>query len=339
MRLPHHHFTWLHTLALVVVLLFPVSTHALTISPSRIETSGDPGQTITKKILLVNETNESETLYPSFTNFEAQGESGTPVFVEPKDDLGTWMSISGEALTLRGGESKEIVLTISIPSDATPGGHFAAVFWGTTPPSQSGAVSVGSKTGMLVLLSVSGEVQESMGLVDFGTRGGQWLYRMLPVGFQYRFSNQGGDRVKPVGTITVRSILGWRVAKIDANPVEGNVLPNTTRKFLPEWSKGSSVEEKKQYEALPYSFGRALKQEWNNFAVGIFRAQLKTEFGTEDQRVTSKSVYFIVFPWELLLVLIPGIFIVFVILRFFLRRYNRSIIRKAHRYAEQGRLR
>lgn len=337
MRLTHHHFIWLPLVALVVVLAFPVSAQALTISPSRIETSGDPGQTIIKKVLLVNESDESETYYTSFANFEAQGESGTPVFVDPKDDLGTWMRVSGDSLTLKGGESREVVLTISIPTDATPGGHFAAIFWGTTPPSQTGAVSVGSRTGMLVLLSVSGEVQESMGLVDFGTRGGQWLFRTLPVGFQYRFSNQGGDRVKPIGTITVRSILGWRVAKIDANPVEGNVLPNTTRKFLPEWSKGTSVEEKLRNEELPYSFKRAVKDEWRNFAVGIFRAQLKTEFGTEDQRVSSKSVYFVVFPWELLLVLVPGIFVAFIILRFFLRRYNRSVIRKAHRYAEQGR--
>ena len=186
MRSIHHRFIWLQLLALVVVLAFPVSAHALTISPSRIETSGDPGQTITKKILLVNESNESETYYASFANFEAQGESGTPVFVDPKDDLGTWMSVSGESLTLKGGESKEVVLSVAIPMDATPGGHFAAIFWGTTPPTQTGAVSVGSRTGMLVLLSVSGEVQEDMGLVDFGTRGGQWLFRTLPVGFQYQ---------------------------------------------------------------------------------------------------------------------------------------------------------
>lgn len=192
---------------------------------------------------------------------------------------------------------------------------------------------------MLVLLSVSGEIKEDMGLVDFGTRGGQWLYRSLPVGFEYRFSNQGGDRVKPIGTITVRSIFGWRVAKIDANPVEGNVLPNTTRKFLPEWSKKDSVEEKLQKKDEKYSFMGAVKNEWRNFAIGIFRAQLKTEFGTEEQRMTSKSVYFIVFPWELLIVLIPGAYILFVALRFFIRRYNRSIIRKAQKYAAQGRLR
>jgi len=311
-------------------VVFPQHAHALTISPTRLEIVGDAGKTITEQVLLVNETDDAETFYPSFANFEAQGESGTPTFVEPKEGLGTWMTAGGP-VTLKGGESKEVTVTISIPAGTEPGGNFAAIFWATTPPSQTGAVSVGSQVGLLVLLSVSGEVKEDFGLVDFNTKGKQFFYKSLPVGFEYRFSNQGGDRVKPEGTVTVRSIFGWRVAKIDANPYEGNVLPTTTRKFTPEWKKRESVEEKEARGEEKYSFKKALAHEWQNFAVGIFRAQLKTEFGTEEQRATSKNVYFVVFPWELLLVLVPGVYILLRVLKFMLRRYNRSIIKKAAR--------
>lgn len=329
-----HHFSHyrirLASFALIAALavLVPMRAHALTLSPSKVEVSGDAGQTITRTIVIVNETDKSETYYASYANFEAQGESGTPVFVEPSGDLGTWMRVE-PSLTLRAGESREVTLTISIPSGAEPGGHFAVVFWGTTPPGQSGAISVGSQTALLVLLSVSGEIREEFGLVDFKVKGGQWLFRMLPVGFEYRFSNQGGDRVKPVASITVRSILGWRVKKIDANPFEGNVLPNTTRKFSPEWAKRDPANQRPQDDRENYSFVAAVKDEWHNFAIGIFRAQLSVEFGTEDDRTKSGSVYFVVFPWELILVIVPGAFILFLLLRFFVRRYNKSIIRNA----------
>ncbi len=327
---PHYRLRLASFVLLAAALFAPIKAHALTISPARLEIAGDAGTTITKKVLLVNETEQTETYFTSYSNFDAQGDTGTPIFVDATNDLGTWMN-TDSSFTLKPGSSKEVTLSIRIPEGAEPGGHFAAVFWGTTPPSQGGTVSVGSRTGLLVLLSVSGPVEESVGLVDFHTKGKQFFYKMLPVGFEYRFSNQGGDRIKPVASITIRSILGWRVAKIDANPSEGNVLPTTTRKFTPEWKKRDTVEAHLAKADEKYSFTKAVGDEWHNFAVGIFRAKLKTEFGTAEQRMTSRAAYFIVFPWELMIILIPGAYIVFLLLRLSLRRYNRSVIKRAQR--------
>lgn len=318
-------------LALLLCFSVPRQALALTITPIRYEISGDPGQVITEKMGLVNETSTTQTFYATFANFEAQGDTGSPSFVEAKDDIGTWITTEQASVTLAPGAQKEIPFKINIPADAEPGGHFGVVFWGTSPGAQSGQVSIGTKTGMLILLSVNGDVKEAAGLVDFQLHNNKHFYKQLPVGFQYRFSNQGGDRVKPIGSVVVRSILGWRVKKVNANPYDGNVLPKTTRKFTTEWSKRDSVDERDQELARKesYSFTRELKSEWHNFAVGIFRARLVTEFGLEKQVVKSKSVYFVVFPWELLLVLtIIGIPLFF-ILRGMIRRYNRSIIRKA----------
>lgn len=318
-------------LALLLCFSVPRQAFALTITPIRYEISGNPGETITEKMGLVNETANTQTFYASFANFEAQGDTGSPAFIEAKDDLGTWITTEQASVTLAPGAQKEIPFKIAIPKDAEPGGHFAVVFWGTSPGAQSGQVSIGTKTGMLILLSVNGDVKESAGLLDFQLHNNKHLYKQLPVGFQYRFSNQGGDRVKPIGSVVIRSILGWRVKKVNANPFDGNVLPNTTRKFTTEWSKSLSVDERDQELARneSYSFSKELKSQWHNFAVGIFRAKLVTEFGVEKQVVKSKSVYFIVFPWELLLIItIVGIPLFF-ILRGIIRRYNRSIIRKA----------
>lgn len=317
--------------ALLLWLAVPTATHALTITPIRYEIAGDPGETLTHKMGLVNETKNTQTFYATFANFEAQGDSGSPTFIDPKDDLGTWMTTEQASITLAPGAQKEIAFTIKIPKDAEPGGHFAAIFWGTSPGGASGQVSIGTKTGLLVLLSVNGDVKESAGLVDFGLHNNKHFYKELPVGFQYRFSNQGGDRVKPTGSVVIRSIFGWVAKKVNANQFDGNVLPGTTRKFSPEWSKRDSVEARDQENTRneSYSFTKEVKDQWHNFAFGIFRAKVVASFGSTNQTVKSHAVYFFVFPWELLLIIFAIGLPLFFILRGLLRRYNRSIIRKA----------
>lgn len=321
----------LSALALFVLFGVPSQTYALTITPIRYEIAGDPGQTLTEKMGLVNETKTTQTYYASFSNFEAQGDTGSPTFVDAKEGLGTWITTSQASVTLPAGAQKEIEFKIKIPADATPGGYFAAVFWGTSPGGAPGQVSIGTKTGMLILLSVNGDVTEQAGLVDFQLHNNDHFYKQLPVGFQYRFSNQGGDRVKPTGNVVIRSILGWTVKKVNANPNDGNVLPGTTRKFLPEWSKKDTVDQRDEQEARneKYSFRGSVKSEWQNFAVGIYRAKIIAEFGSTNQTVKSRAVYFVVFPWELLLVIFVIGVPLFFILRMMLRRYNRSVIRKA----------
>lgn len=327
--------------ALVIVLAKVSSVFALTISPARLELRGDPGQTLTGEITLINDQKDLKTFYASFENFEADGDSGTPKFVGAKEGLATWFSAS-EAVVLKAGESKKIPFTITIPKDTTPGGYFGAIFWNTVPPGgiSSGEIAFGAKTGMLVLLSVNGEVKEEAGLVDFQLHNNKHFYKQLPVGFQYRFSNQGGDRVKPEGFVMVRSILGWTVKKVNANPTDGNVLPGTTRKFLPEWSKDTTVDQRDQEIARneTYSFFNEVQSQWHNFAVGIYRAKVVATFGSAAQSVKSKAVYFVVFPWELLLVIIIIGVPLFFILRALVRRYNRSVIKRAQKQLENGRM-
>src|SRR3989344_1526710 len=137
----------------VVMLAFslkPFSAGALTITPVRFEVSGNPGDTLRGEILLINENETAETYYSSFSNFEAQGESGSPALVEPKDGLGTWIGTEPDSVCLPPRQQKIVPSTIAVPKDAEPGGHFAVIFWGPSPQG-GGGVSVGAKTGVLVL--------------------------------------------------------------------------------------------------------------------------------------------------------------------------------------------
>lgn len=300
---------------------------AVSIMPVRIEISGNPGETVTKDVTIMNENDGTETYYSSYANFEASGDTGNPSFVEPRDDIGTWMNVP-TSITLKANESKEISISIKIPNNAEPGGHFGAVFWGTSPNNPNSGVSIGAKTGVLVLLSVNGDVKEAGGLVDFSTLDKKVFYNTLPVQFVYRFRNDGGDRIKPVGKITMRNIVYLPSDRIDANPTNGNILPNSTRKFEATWLKHPRARDYVEPTGtFAKFFGEALYQ-WKNFAFGPYFAKMSLLYGTEAIRV-NKTAFFFVFPWQLIVCLA----VIFIILwwggKKLIRRYNRYIIRKA----------
>lgn len=311
------------------------SAQALTVSPVRLEVSGDPGQTLKVETLLINETTVPETLYSSYSNFEAQGESGNPSFVEPKDDLGTWMK-APESVELKPGETKIVPVTITIPTNADPGGHFAVVFWGTTSPKNPATnVGVGSKTGILILLRVNGDVSEQGGILEFDTVGKERFYTSLPVTFYYRFQNNGGDRIKPTGEVVMKNMLHITSAKIPGNPVEGNILPGSTRKIETTW-QGKTGPKPVAPEDQGNFFNK-VSYEWKNFAFGYYKATINLAYGTQNQ-VSTGTVGFWVFPWHLTIFVVVAAVILYFILKKAIKSYNRWVIKKAEEMLkkEQG---
>lgn len=317
-------------IALLYSVLFvaPLTADALTLSPPRVELRGNPGETIKQEVTLTNDGKNTQIFYTSFANFEAQGETGTPTFVESKDDLDTWISTE-ENVALAAGQSVVVPIFIKIPKNAEPGGHFASVFWSTAPNSPNGtAVSIGAKVGMLILLSVNGDVKEAGGLVSFSIVDKQFWHATLPVSFEYRFKNEGGDRVKPTGTIKIRDTIFLPTKTLNANPTDGNVLPGSTRKFSVDWLNYSHPKNEIAPTNAIGKFFYNVKYQWKNFAVGLYSARLNVAYGSEGTRAKD-IVFFFVFPWQLVLVMVMVIIIVFFGGRKILRRYNRYIINKS----------
>lgn len=307
------------------------SVEALTVSPVKLELRGDPGTTIGSDFMLINEQDEIQTFYVSFANFEAQGESGTPQFVESGKDLATWINLvpSGEnteevlnMVSLAPGASQKIYFEVNIPADASPGGHFAAIFWGTSPETtvDTTELGLGAKVGILVFLSVNGEVNEAGGLVDFGVENEQKFFTDLPVDFFYRFQNDGGDRVVPQGTVSIKNMLGLKTDIFSANLAESNVLPLSIRRFETSWGTAADVVDE--------TFWGHVKNQWHQFAFGYYQAELDLTYGS-DQEITFAETSFWVLPWQLLLVLGLSLFVFVLLGTFVIRNYNRWIIAQA----------
>ncbi len=316
----------LGTLFIFSCLFTASHAHATTISPVRFEISGDPGQTLQEEITIRNEQEDKQVYYPSYYNFEANGETGSPVFVQSSEGISSWMA-GPSGVEVLPGDSKKITFVISIPANAEPGGYFGALLYGTTPPDQAGdQLAIGTQTGPLVLLRVNGEIQEKGAILDYMVKDGQKFFTSLPVTFMYRFQNSGNDRAKPEGTIKVRNIFGINVAVINANKVEGNILPHGIRKFEASWTKQDTDTSDKK--VMPEGFWENATHEWHNFAIGYFRGVMNLSYGSTGQKA-SATVSFWVFPWQLLLIILVSILIVWFLVRTLLRRYNTWIIGKA----------
>jgi hypothetical protein len=322
------------------LVLMPAVSNALTVSPPRIELAGNPGTNVVGEFALFNEQDETKTFYSSFENFEARGEGGTPYFTGCSvGGLCSWLKTDSQA-TLKPGERKIFPFTITIPKNAEPGGHFAAIFWGTAPPQVGGGqVAIGGKVGILVLLRVAGETKEKGGLLEFKTDGGRVL-TSLPITFEYRFSNDGGDRIKPEGKITLKNIFGMMAAETDANKSEGNVLPGSVRQLTALWhSRGQRVGDLTKKEELALmtkiaeegkekkSFFEAAGSQWSNFAFGLYKAELNLTYG-KDAKTAAASYRFFVIPWQLLSIIIFILALLGLGGWFGLKKYNRWIISK-----------
>ena len=309
------------------ICFYSPSAYALTVTPTRFEISGNPGDTLNEEISLINETDNIETYSVSYTNFEAQGENGDPAFVTPKEGLGTWIKTEESSVVILPKQQRVVPFTITIPKDADPGGHFAVIFWGISSGDSPG-VSVGAKTGVLVLLSVKGDVKEDAGLLNFNTTGKKFWYSTLPVSFEYRFKNDGGDRIKPKGKITIRNTVFLPTERLDANPGDGNVLPASTRKITADWIKYERPKDYEEPTAFFSKFWSDFVYQWKNFAVGLYSAKLNVNYGLQNQNV-KKTAFFFVFPWQLVLVIIIVGFLVIWGGKKIIGRYNKFIIDRA----------
>lgn len=300
-----------------VLFVLPSAGNALTVIPPILENiEAEPGKIYSSSYELYNETEVAQTYYLIAHNFIAMGEEGQSDIMTEKDQqigLSSWIKFGETQLLLLGGERKRVSFTIEVPVDAEPGGHYAAIFATTQPP--SGEVSLGENTGVLLLVKVPGDIRENAELVEYSLASGKKVYNRPPVEFLIRIRNDGNVHFKPLGDI---SINGWGGEKaiVNANPLLGNILPKSIRALHPVWKgpaeKGGFMEE--------------LKNEWNNFAFGRYNAHLEMEWGTNKEKMID-NVKFWVIPWRVLLV---GLLVLIIIL-LLIRGYNKSIVKRAQK--------
>ncbi|MBU0612862.1 hypothetical protein KKB10_02490 [Patescibacteria group bacterium] len=329
-------FTKLALIAIFLVGGFFITPNAqaLTLIAPTFEQDVDPGIASKTEIKLYNENQDALTLYAEVVSFTAKGETGQPTFdfEAPLEGVATWFDLPEGAITLEGGERKVIPITITPPIDAEPGGHYATVFFGTSPPdiNDPGSLALATKLGSLFLLRVFGDVTEEGSIAEFGLDGNETSLNRLPATLFTRFQNSGNIHLRPAGTITVKNLLGAETAKLDFNAKKGATLPDSIRKYETVWEKGQVKEVTGNFWN---KFWAEFSNEKNNFALGRYKASIVLTAGTLIQ--DTAEVSFWVWPWRILLISLIVLVLIVFLLILSMKRYNKWIVKKARGSQQQ----
>lgn len=310
------------------ILFFSIpSAQAITLIPPTLELGLTPGQVANTVIKLFNETPDTLQLFTEARNFTAKDDTGQPEFDFDAEPLGlsTWMDVEAGPITLESGERYEVAVTINPPTDADPGGHYAALFFTSAAP-EDGQVKVASKIGTLILANVEGDIAEAGNISEYIVEEGKSMFNRLPVGFMARFQNTGNVHLKPTGNIEIKNTFGSITDTLEFNASKGATLPQTTRKYEVVWEKG--VVNTATGNAWS-DFWQEYGNERNNFAFGKYTAVLTITAGTNDLVTDTAEVGFWVLPWRVILVWGLIIVVGILLIIWIFKRYNAWIIKKA----------
>jgi hypothetical protein len=282
---------WRHIAGLLVALavcLSPLSaagqaqnlnqgSAGIQVTPVIDEFDIQPNEVITREITIDNLTRNSTTYYPLVMNFEANKETGEPVFISENERfakyaLSGWVTFRESSFVLAAGERKTISYTVNAPSDATPGGHYGAVLFSTEKPEfdENGIfVGVVGLIGTLVLATVPGDLIENLLVTSFKSPS---ILFAPPANFEVTVGNYGNVHLRPTGGITIRNWLGQQSTYLGVNDTQGAVLPESQRTFKSAWNfswlaigrysanlslsygDGKSVAELRTFYIIPYWF-------------------------------------------------------------------------------------
>jgi hypothetical protein len=275
-------------LLLAKPLLAAETSTGLSAIPPRLEVTVNADASNTQIIKVRNESQEPKTITVSVRDFIVTDNKGTPNFIDDFSEelnnrwaASSWIQVSPTSLTLKGGETKNLTLTVLPPANALPGGHYAAVVYSPKSNSLYGSAtgaSIKTNVGTLVYVSVPGDINQSATIKSFTAPG---FSEFGPIDFNATVKNSSDVHIQPVGAITVKNWLGGKTAQLNLDST--NIFPYTTRDFK------NTLDKK-------WLFGR-------------YKATMQAVYGTAGGLITA-TIFFWVIPWRLIILIIAAIAVV-----------------------------
>ena len=289
---------WVCFLILIVggMILAPdaLAQFSIGISPLTFEISANPGDKVENYLKVYNPSPDTNVqIGMIIEDIAPTGEWGH-VIVEAAEtetySLAKWISTEPKEFNLAPKEEKFVKFTLNIPENAEPGGHYGTVIAGAKVVAGPGAtgVVIAPRIGSLVLLTVTGVLEEELVVKDFSVN--RRYFDQGPIPFSISFENKGTVHVKPVALVTITDLRGKKVA--DLQLAQRNVLPNAARKFDTSWDQ-------------KWLFG------------GKYIATLSGNYGIGNVPLSSQVITFWAFPWKVGL----GILILIILLILSRRRW------------------
>ena len=290
------------------------------VSPIRSDITINPGESKTITLTVQNITGVSVQYEAVVNDIVPSGEAGQPALILDADKYAPSHSLKRYIAPIAptqipAGESKDVKVTINIPKDTAAGGYYGAVRFAPNNGKGDKNVTLAASVGSIILVKVPGDIKEDMIIDSFDVRegtqgvgGSSFFTTNKDLYSVVRFKNRGDSHEQPFGKIRVLKD-GTVVQESEINNTEprGNVLPDSIRRFDTKLDKVGT-------------FGKYTVE--GNFG-----------YGTSGQLLSAKTTFWVV-PLGLIIGVIAAIATIVLAIIFVpkaIKKYNKSVVRKAGR--------
>lgn len=275
------------------------------LEPAKTEISVKPGDKVIKTLSIVNRTDSEKTFTIDVEDFKGSQDPNQVIVLLGSDkgpySLKDFIKPEVKTFTLKSKQRATLNIVFSIPQDAEPGGLYGSVLVSSASAGASGEDLTDARTvsrlGALYFIRVAGNVKEDAHLADFRMKDNKSVYEKGPYNFEALFENNSSVHLTPSGTVTIKNIIGKKVAELDVTP----------------------------FFSLPDSL-RAAQISWDDsgFAFGRYTATINLNRGYKSSPdvVDSKTIVFWILPWKILVAIIIAILLVALVLRIILRSFE-----------------
>jgi len=178
-----------------------------------------PGSVINDAVVLYNYSNIPMTfrVYATDAFNNGDGQFDALPGDKPAKEVGTWVSIPQENVTLPPGKMVNIPITVSIPVDATPGDHAGAILASNTTEgavsiNDSGGqsqVAVDRRTGTRLYIQVAGALKPQLAITKVSSTYHTSLNPLNgTTDVSFRVENRGNTRLTGVPVVEVAGLFG-----------------------------------------------------------------------------------------------------------------------------------
>jgi hypothetical protein len=236
------------------------------ISPVRSELTISKGQSQQVTVTILNPTDSATVAGATVNDFVASSdESGNPRLIlndNLPDPARDFKSLVGKIpnVTLPPHASKDVTVTISVPSNANSGGYYGAIRFFPTITGKQSTVGLTASVGTLFLITVPGNLIEKLNLTQLSAAQNGSATNFITSGkvsVMNRLDNVGDIHVQPFGKVLVKNMFGKTVTSYEFNNSipRANILPDSIRKFIDPVSIKSLFGHYTIQESLAYSNG------------------------------------------------------------------------------------
>lgn len=273
------------------------------VGPGRSEVELAPGESKTIEISVTNRISDDRLFEFVVEDITGTDDGASLVAVKEGEvspySIVDYISFPENTINLALGERARIPVTITVPADAEPGGHYGSIFISTLRKGEAATDAAPQPTspiiariGSLVFLTVKGDVERS-GItsgVDVIDNGKLW-FEEGPIDLGITYENTGSVHLNPYGEISITNMIGEEVGFVELEP--WFVLPKSIRNREVTWDR--------------------------EFLFGRYTIEARVNRGYDDV-VDTVSTSFWVLPWKI----VGGTFAVLFIIIFGLRAFFRT---------------